>query len=167
MNEPSVLELKGKKKNEKQRENKYSSITLTYYKNLAIVLGSPVPLYLLVSVILRPALPNYSWVLDMAAVFVWVAYALTVYFWALAQVYGLLVLLRHNNLDRGENERKIIFTKTFQIITQVLGIGILVVLTNSEIALLSGLLGLLIVLTQALSFRYVPKLAVSLYEGSK
>jgi hypothetical protein len=85
----------------------------------------------------------------LAAVAIWVLYALSVHFRASAKVYGLLVLLRHTNQDRGENNGKVIFTKVFFVLTQVLGVGILAMLihpSSSQVALLAGLM---VALTQS------------------
>ena len=167
MRESKANKLAGKQNSVSDYKEKYYFITLTYFKRLAIVLASPAPLYLVVWILSSSTGQNWTWTAGLAAVAIWVLYALSVHFRASAKVYGLLVLLRHTNQDRGENNGKVIFTKVFFVLTQVLGVGILAMLihpSTSQVALLSGLM---VALTQSLSFKFVPQLSASLNEENR
>jgi hypothetical protein len=148
-------------------KEKYYFITLTYFKRLAIVLASPAPLYLAVWILSSSTGQNWTWTAGWAAVAIWVLYALSVHFRASAKVYGLLVLLRHTNQDRGENNGKVIFTKVLFVLTQVLGVGILAMLIHPSTSQVALLAGLMVALTQPLSFKFVPQLSASLNEENK
>jgi hypothetical protein len=148
-------------------KEKYYFITLTYFKRLAFVLASPAPLYLAVWILSSSTGQNWTWTAGWAAVAIYVLYALSVYFRASAKVYGLLVLLRHTNQDRGENNGKVIFTKVFFVLTQVLGVGILAMLIHPSTSQVALLAGLMVALTQSLSFKFVPQLASSLNAEAK
>ena len=172
MREPKAKKLEGKKLEGKKNsvndyKEKYYFITLTYFKKLALVLGSPAPLYLVVWILSSTSVGYLTWAAGFSAVLIWVSYALVVYFRASAKVYGLLVLLRHANLDRGANNRKVVFTKVFFVLTQVLGVGILAMLIHPSTTQIALLAGLLVAVTQSLSFKFVPQLAASLKEESK
>jgi hypothetical protein len=165
--EPKAGKLEDNKIYLKDYKEKYYFITLTYFKRLSIVLASPAPLYLAVWILSSSTGRNLTWAASFAAVAIWVLYALSVYFRASAIVYGLLALLRHTNQDRGGNNGKVIFTKVFFVLTQVLGVGILAMLirpSTSQVALLAGLM---VAFTQSLSFKYVPQLASSLNAEAK
>ncbi len=106
MRESKANKLAGKQNSVSDYKEKYYFITLTYFKRLAIVLASPAPLYLAVWILSSSTGQNWTWTAGLAAVAIWVLYALSVHFRASAKVYGLLVLLRHTNQDRGENNGK-------------------------------------------------------------
>lgn len=171
MGETIVNKDKETKRKTKSDVDKYSSSALTYYKNLAVVLGSPIPLAYISTTFFHymTSLTNiieFQWA-PWLTVFLWLGYALTVFIWASAKIYGLLVLLKHRNLDRGDNYGKVLFTKTCVVITQLFGVGIIVLIATKDLILFSLIAGLLLVTAQALSFKYVPQLAASLKEESK
>lgn len=170
MGETKVNKDKETKRKPKSDLDKYSSSALTYYKNLAVVLGSPIPLAYISYTFFHymTSLTNISefqWA-PWLTVFLWLGYALTVFIWASAKIYGLLLLLKHRNLDWGSNARVVVFTKACFVITHVFGVGI-IVLIATDFILFSLVAGLLLVTAQALSFKYVPQLAASLKEESK
>ena len=167
MREPKARKLEDKKISLTDYKEEYYFITLTYFKRLSIVLASPAPLYLAVWIISSSTGQHWTWAAGLAAVAIWVLYALSVYFRASAKVYGLLVLLRHTNQDRGGNNGKVIFTKVFFVLTQVLGVAILALLIHPSTSQLALLAGLMVAFTQSLSFKYVPQLAASLREEGK
>lgn len=171
MTETEVNKENEAKRKTKSDVDKYSSSALTYYKNLAVVLGSPLPLAYISTMFFHymTSLTNiieFQWA-PWLTVSLWLGYALTVYIWASAKVYGLLELLKHRNLDRGDNYGKVLFTKTCFVITQVFGVGIIVLIATRDLILFSLVAGLLLVTAQALSFKYAPQLAASLKEESK
>lgn len=151
--------------------DKYSSVALTYYRNLAVVLGSPIPLAYASTTFfhyMTSITKDFGWQwAPWLNVFLWLGYALTIYVWASLKVYGLLVLLKRKNLDRGENDRKVIFTKTFFLATHAFGIAIIVLIATRDYILFSLVAGLLLVTAQALSLKYVPQLAASLNEENR
>ena len=170
MRETVVNKEKETKRKTKSDADKYSSSALTYYKNLAVVLGSPIPLAYSSTTFFHYMTSltniNFQWA-PWLTVFLWLGYALTVFIWASAKIYGLLVLLKHRNLDRGDNYGKVLFTKTCFVVTQVFGVGIIVLIATRELILFSLVAGLLLATAQALSFKYVPQLAASLKQESK
>lgn len=171
MRETVVNKEKETKRKTKSDVDKYSSSALTYYKNLAVVLGSPLPLAYISTTFYHymtslTKFIEFQWA-PWLTVFLWLGYALTVFIWASAKIYGLLVLLKHRNLGRGDNYGKVLFTKTCFVITQVFGVGIIVLIATRDFILFSLVAGLLLVTAQALSFKYVPQLAASLREESK
>ena len=166
-----IAEKDQKKKKPKSDLDKYSSVALTYYMNLAVVLGSPIPLAYASSTFfhyMTSITRDFGWQwAPWLTVFLWLGYALTIYVWASLKVYGLLVLLKRKNLDRGENDRKVLFTKTFFLATHAFGIVIIVFIATRDYILFSLVAGLLLVTAQALSVKYVPQLAASLREEGK
>ena len=77
------------------------------------------------------------------------------------------MLLKRKNLDRGENDRKVLITKTFNLATHAFGIVIIVLIATRDYILFSLVAGLLLVTAQAISLKYVPQLAASLREEGK
>ena len=145
----------------KKNQNKFVTITLSYYKRLALFLGFPIPLSLigiLLSFLLRAVdRDDMMFLVYWLAAFSWLAYTLYFLFWAFTKVNALVVLVIDKNSGLAKLGRKVAFTQGFAFAALILGVASFAfAFMGSSGWNLSPVLGLLTVVCQVLSFNYAP-----------
>ena len=145
----------------RKNQNKFETLTLSYYKRLALFLGFPIPLSLigmllsfLLGVVDRD---DMMFAVYWFAAFSWIGYALYLFFWAFTKVNALVVLVIDKNLGLARLGRKVAFTQGFAFAALILGVASFASLFMGATGWnLSPVLGLLTIVCQVLSFNYVP-----------
>jgi len=149
-----------------------AKIARQYYRRLSLILFSFLGIVvLLVAGMRAPSLGSFAlYSLLPLLFFVLIPYSMYVYVWSSIKTVQVLKAAKVDNYNQGKETFAAMFTLTFFVITQLLGVSLLVFFQNAfngplafageNWVLVTSVIGLAMIPAQALSVLFIPRLSV-------